>query len=196
MIVVADATILIRLGRIGRLELLRELYGSIVVPQRVWEEITVDGRGRPGSTTLEEAHRAGWVTVQAPANQADVDSLQRFGGLDLGERQALVIAIDLTPSLLLIDEGRGYSIVRQAFSRYVRAASLLHVLDEVHSCRPDHQGRGAGHHRAIGLYPRCGGRTGLEAASRSTARAPSVTIRPHPDTRPRGRSRPAVCPSK
>ena len=130
MIVVADATILIRLGRIAQLELLRDLYGSIVVPQRVWEEITVDGRGQPGSAALEEARRAGWVTVQAPANQADVDSLQRFGGLDLGERQALVIAIDLTPSLLLIDEGRGYSIARQAFSRYIRAASLLHVLDE------------------------------------------------------------------
>ena len=130
MIVVADSTILIRLGRVGRLDLLRDLYDSIVVPQRVWEEVTVDGRGQPGSAALVEAYQAGWVTVQAPASQVDVDSLQRFGGLDLGERQALVIAIDLHPSLLLIDEGRGYSVAKQAFSRYIRVASLLHVLDE------------------------------------------------------------------
>ena len=37
--VIANTTPLIALANIGRLELLRELYGSIIIPQAVMDEI-------------------------------------------------------------------------------------------------------------------------------------------------------------
>ena len=130
MPVVADSTILMRLGRVQQLDLLLYLYRAIMVPQRVWEEVVVDGHGLPGSLELAEARDAGWVTVQAPSRQEDVDSLINLGGLDLGERQAIALAVELNPSLLLIDEEIGYTKTQKYFARAIRVASLLHVLDE------------------------------------------------------------------
>ena len=43
MIVVSDAGPLIYLGSVGRLVLLRELFGRVVVPQQVWDEVVGTG---------------------------------------------------------------------------------------------------------------------------------------------------------
>ncbi len=53
MIVVADSTILIALGTARQLLLLRELYGAIIIPRRVYEEVVVDGKGMPGAAEVE-----------------------------------------------------------------------------------------------------------------------------------------------
>lgn len=52
MIIVADAGPLIYLSAVGKFELLRELYRSLVVPATVYEEVVVrgehpSGRARP-----------------------------------------------------------------------------------------------------------------------------------------------------
>lgn len=49
MIVVPDASALITLARIGRLELLRELAEHVRVPEAVYREESEAGLGRPGS---------------------------------------------------------------------------------------------------------------------------------------------------
>ena len=38
MSVVSNASALINVARIGKLDLLRELYGQIVIPQAVWKD--------------------------------------------------------------------------------------------------------------------------------------------------------------
>jgi predicted nucleic acid-binding protein len=43
MIVVSDASPLIALGRIGRLDLLREIFGTLVLPEAVWTEVVEAG---------------------------------------------------------------------------------------------------------------------------------------------------------
>ena len=48
MTVVSDASALINLARIGELELLRQLYGEVLIPQAVWREVVVKGAGQPG----------------------------------------------------------------------------------------------------------------------------------------------------
>ena len=44
MIVVSDTTPLISLLKIGRLDLLKKLFGEIFIPQAVFNELTVDER--------------------------------------------------------------------------------------------------------------------------------------------------------
>jgi hypothetical protein len=39
---------LVNLARIGKLDLLRELYGKLLIPEAVWREVVVDGAGQPG----------------------------------------------------------------------------------------------------------------------------------------------------
>lgn len=52
--VVVNSTPLIALSIIGRLPLLRALFDEVIVPASVYEEIVLQGRGRPGA---EEAYR-------------------------------------------------------------------------------------------------------------------------------------------
>ena len=40
MIIIEDSTPLIALSRVNRLDLLRDVYGEITVPDAVWEELT------------------------------------------------------------------------------------------------------------------------------------------------------------
>ena len=49
MSVVSNASALINLARIGKLNLLRELYGELVIPKAVWHEVVVEGTGQPGA---------------------------------------------------------------------------------------------------------------------------------------------------
>ena len=50
-VVVADASVLILLARVGRLGLLESLFHRIVVPNRVWSEVAADP-DRPGADAL------------------------------------------------------------------------------------------------------------------------------------------------
>src|SRR5205085_5932087 len=56
-VVISDASPLVHLATIKRFELLKLLYGELFVPKAVWDEVTVAGRGRPGSMELETANK-------------------------------------------------------------------------------------------------------------------------------------------
>ena len=43
MILVSNASPLVNLARIGRLEILRDLFGEVCVPDAVWAEVVVAG---------------------------------------------------------------------------------------------------------------------------------------------------------
>ena len=58
MIVVADSTPLIALARVGRLELLRDVFGRVIVPDAVWRETVQDGQGQSGAS---EISAASWI---------------------------------------------------------------------------------------------------------------------------------------
>jgi uncharacterized protein len=102
MIVVADSGSLIALAQIGMVHLLQVLYGQIYIPPAVRDEVIVSGRGLPGS---EELAQASWVKTVEPKDMTAVELLRER--LDLGESQAIVLAIELGASLLLMDEARG-----------------------------------------------------------------------------------------
>jgi predicted nucleic acid-binding protein len=53
MIVVADSSPGIGLCRIGQFQFLRGVFGRVIVPEAVWREIVLDGRGRAGSEELQ-----------------------------------------------------------------------------------------------------------------------------------------------
>lgn len=59
MIVVSDATPLIALAKIGQLRLLQELFGGILIPRMVYDEVVTNSSGRPGA---DEIRLAEWIT--------------------------------------------------------------------------------------------------------------------------------------
>ena len=105
MIVVSNTSPIINLAAIGRLDILRQLYGSIAIPESVYHEIAVTGSGDPGS---REVPALGWIETKKATNRLHVAALQIE--LDKGEAEAIVLALELNAELLLLDERRGRAV--------------------------------------------------------------------------------------
>ncbi|MCB0086480.1 MAG: DUF3368 domain-containing protein [Caldilineaceae bacterium] len=105
MIVVADSTPLIALARIGRLKLLKSLYGELIIPDAVFDEVVHSGKDRAGVTQVQKAE---WIKRQSVDNEVAVQLLRER--LDRGESEAIILALELEADLLLIDEMKGRRI--------------------------------------------------------------------------------------
>lgn len=100
MIVVSDATPLIALAAVHRLDVLPALYGEVVVPDAVYEEVVVRGAGEPGA---DEVRAASWIrreTVPPP-------SPELLEEIDRGEAEAITLALSRRADRVLMDERRG-----------------------------------------------------------------------------------------
>lgn len=97
---VSDSGPIIAFSRIGRLDILRRLFGQVIVPNAVHNELVVRGRGRPGS---DEVTRSTWIQRRATGSLDELEGLSR---LHEGEREAIALAHELEVPLL-IDERRG-----------------------------------------------------------------------------------------
>ena len=114
MIVVSDTSVLTSLIHVGQLGLLRELYGSVLIPSAVQRELLRSHRMLPS-----------FLEVCEVLNHEMVVRLK--ADLDLGEAEAIVLAKETRADLLLIDEKLG----RQAAMREgLRITGLIGVLVE------------------------------------------------------------------
>jgi predicted nucleic acid-binding protein len=105
--VVSDSSPLIALAAIDSLDLLRALYGSINIPDEVFNEVVV--RGRYPATAIANTP---WIIRRTVK---DVQQVAQFrdAGLDHGESEAITLALELPASLLLVDELAARKIARQ-----------------------------------------------------------------------------------
>ena len=108
-VVVADTGPLIALARIGRLDLLRRLYGRVVVPPAVHTELAMDSN-RPGAKVLAGAFAAGWIVVETVTDLSVRLELDQV--LGPGEAQAIALAEQDDARFLLIDDARGRRTAR------------------------------------------------------------------------------------
>jgi predicted nucleic acid-binding protein len=120
MIVVSNSSPLIAMAAIGRLDLLKRLYGRLLVPEAVNREVTVTGNGQPGA---EEVRISNWVISQMVTDRVLVNSLQI--GLDEGEAEAITLALETQAQLLLIDERRGRRVATRLGINVVGTLGIL-----------------------------------------------------------------------
>lgn len=73
MIVVSDASPLIALARVKRVELLQPLFGRLIVPEAVWREVALSGMDKAGSSDFAQAD---WIQTCAVSDLALVASLE------------------------------------------------------------------------------------------------------------------------
>jgi predicted nucleic acid-binding protein len=102
MKVVVNATPLIGLALIDRLDLLPALFTEILVPRAVYEEVTRRDADRAGATVLTSAS---WLHVREPQTAPTIEPM--LLGLDSGELQVLLLARDESPDWVLVDERLG-----------------------------------------------------------------------------------------
>ncbi|MCX5975084.1 MAG: DUF3368 domain-containing protein [Coprothermobacterota bacterium] len=114
--VVSNTGPLIALAQIGQFDLLRRLFGKIIIPPAVRAEIQDE-------MSVAALTAADWITVQ-PAQDTLAAQLLREE-LDAGESAAIVLAKELDASLVLIDER---AAVRKARALGLRVIGTLGVL--------------------------------------------------------------------
>lgn len=90
MTVVSNTSPITNLAGIGQLDLLHQLYGSITIPQAVYNEMATISRTVPGAL---EVQTLSWITVQPVADSKQVEALRAV--LDPGEAEAIVLALEL-----------------------------------------------------------------------------------------------------
>jgi len=118
-LIVADASPLIGLAKIGRLGILDQLARQVWIPREVWEEVVERGRDRP-----EARMRA--LQFGASVCEADPVLTARFcQQIDSGEAAALALASAHPGCLLLIDDAAGRELAEAHGIRCVGAAGLL-----------------------------------------------------------------------
>lgn len=99
MIVVSDTSPITNLLRIGRIELLRDLFQKVIIPETVYSEIaTIEGQ-RTALTSRD------WINVVSVTNLQLLNRL--LVSLDRGEAEAITLAVELSANILLIDEAKG-----------------------------------------------------------------------------------------
>ena len=100
MPVVSNTSPISNLAIIGHLDLIREQLGSIIIPPGVRSELQRHPAGA-ARTAIEKAITDGWLCVKPIAGKVPGELAEN---LDLGEAEALTLAIELKASLVLLDE--------------------------------------------------------------------------------------------
>jgi predicted nucleic acid-binding protein len=99
-VVVADASPINYLILIDCIDVLRRLYGRVVIPPEVLSELTAEGAPMTVRSWIRE--RPEWIDVESAPERISIDAV-----LDAGEAAAIRLALTKRDCLLLIDESEG-----------------------------------------------------------------------------------------
>jgi len=105
--IIADSSPLISLAIIEQLELLPQLYQRVMVPPAVWNEVTVQGLGLPGSQAVSQVK---WLEIQTPL-PTNLEPLSIL--LDRGEAEAIALAKSISNSIVLLDDAQARRIAER-----------------------------------------------------------------------------------
>jgi predicted nucleic acid-binding protein len=124
MIVVADTSPINYLILIKEIEILARMYGSVVIPRAVREELLRPSAPEVVRTWIGELPT--WLEVRSPVNAPDAS----LDLLDPGERDAIMLAVELPADQLIVDDRVGR---KEAQRRGIPVMGTLGVLREAAS---------------------------------------------------------------
>ncbi|MGK7901788.1 MAG: DUF3368 domain-containing protein [Hormoscilla sp.] len=100
MIVVAEATPLSELAKVvGQINILRDLFGQVIVSQEVYKEVTVGKHPAAYAVPL-----ATWIEVRSVYDPQKVSDLRTTSYLSWSESATIVLAEELDVDWVLIDD--------------------------------------------------------------------------------------------
>ncbi len=122
MIVVSDTTPLISLLKIDRIGLLEKLFGQVLIPQAVFDELTADERFK---LEVDQIKRKQFIKVKAIKNPESASILKRATGLDQGESEAIILTDEQNADVLLMDEAKGRAVSFQMGFKIMGTIGIL-----------------------------------------------------------------------
>ena len=104
-VVVSNSGPLIHLARIDRLNLLKELFGTVIMPLDVKIEVVDRGKeeGAADAFLIESEIRDGWIVIEEITTRDGVKEIARRAGIEIGESAAIMLARRKKCPILLDD---------------------------------------------------------------------------------------------
>lgn len=126
MTVICNATSLINFAAINRLDILKEVFGQVIIPQAVYDETTVSGF--LWSQFILQAVASGWLQVRTVSNIDPIISPE----LDDGEREAIALALETGVNKILLDERDARKVAQSIGLRLIVTLGILLLAKEKH----------------------------------------------------------------
>jgi predicted nucleic acid-binding protein len=121
MIVVSDTSSICYLLLINRVDILQTLYSVVIIPQAVANELSASEA--PSVVKNWIAHPPSWLQIQL----IETPHSTELSTLDPGEREAILLAEQLSADLVVLDDKAARRI---AGERRLRIIGLLGILKE------------------------------------------------------------------
>ena len=104
MIIISDTSPLSSLAIVGGLSILKDIYANVIIPQAVANELA---NSTEEDIRIKAMLSLEWIQVKQTTNLELVACLRDEYNLDLGEAEAIALALELKADELLIDERLG-----------------------------------------------------------------------------------------
>jgi predicted nucleic acid-binding protein len=119
-VIISDASPLHYLAIIGEIDLLPKLYGQVIIPQKVQEELK---RLRtPEVVKAFISSSPSWLEVRSISTPID----SSLAELDPGEQEAITLALEIGAHALLIDDIDGRDAARLLGLRIIGTLGILY----------------------------------------------------------------------
>lgn len=125
MIVVSDTTPLSELSKVGQLVLLRDVFGEVIVPQEVYDEVT--SGTHPAVAAVRSAT---WIEVRSVQDASQVVALRESTKIHVGEAAAIILAQELGAQQVLIDDLRARRVAKARLLRVTGTIGTLLLAKE------------------------------------------------------------------
>jgi predicted nucleic acid-binding protein len=99
-IIISNASPLISLCSINRIQILKSLWKGIIIPKAVYREVVEEGAGKTGADIISMACKD-WIKVVIVQNTQEVEALKAV--LDDGEAEVIALGQELNAKLLILD---------------------------------------------------------------------------------------------
>ena len=122
MAVVSDTSPILALSAISQIDLLKEQFGEVLIPEAVQTELKTDTDFR-GTKDIRQALQQGWLKVQPVKNTHLAQALAME--LDYGEAEAIALALETQSQIILLDEHEGRAKARALGLRPIGVLGIL-----------------------------------------------------------------------
>lgn len=105
--IISDSSPLIALAKIGRFELLKDLFKEIHISKAVHREVAVHGKEKPGEKEVTQGIKKGWIKVLVVREREPYVLL-----LGEGEGETLALAKEREAKVVIMDDRKGYILAK------------------------------------------------------------------------------------
>jgi uncharacterized protein len=118
--IISNTSPISNLAKVGQLNLMQQIYGKILIPCAVHEELLDE---RAGETVITAVQSASWLEIQSVQNQEMVGGLR--SRVNAGEAEAIVLAIEVKATRLIIDERLGRQAAKDLRIKVIGVLGIL-----------------------------------------------------------------------